>query len=853
MSSRRPLSRRVRRLRLTAAILGILSLAGMGVGFVAWKKGRTKPYRPGELDPGITAVLRKELPPNAPTLRFVDVTEEVGLGGFRAFAGERSSQLPEDMGGGAAWGDYDNDGDDDLFLVSGGGALTRPRNTYASSQLYENRGDGTFRLAPGFPDLRINGMGAAWGDVDGDGWLDLVVSGFNTLLLLRNENRTFRVVPNAFGDELGFWAGVAFGDYDNDKDLDLYVCGYVQYRYSDADRARVSQQYGSSVPYTLNPSSYPPAPNRLYRNRGDGTFEEVAEKIGVANPEGRSLSALWHDFDNDGWLDLYIANDVSDNAFYHNLQGRFEDISHEAWVADYRGAMGLAAGDWNRDDDDDLFITHWLAQENALYDSLLDMPPKPDPSGKMPPSPLRFMDVADARGLGQIALQMVGWGTEFVDLDGDGWLDLLVANGSTIETEESPKRLKPQKPFLFWNNAGERFYDMAPLIEPLRKPRVGRGLAISDYDNDGDMDFCIVHLDGGVQLLRNETNSFNWLQVRLRNATGFGEGTTLIATVNGTKLRRTVGGASYLSQSSRRIHFGLGTAKEVSQLEVRWLGGKRDVYSHLAANTFYEIVEGNPLPKRLTLSKTVSFALPEDDKARTIAFWEKQRAAMSAMKRDRDFARAATLFREALALNPHHEDALYYLGNCLAELGDLEGAIREFEKLTRVNPQSHRGWARQGTLLAIHAKHPSELIPAQTALEKALALNPEETGALLVLGEIALLRGDDTTAKTRLEWACRSNPRAVGGFFLLGYLAWKRGDTKTAKQLLTKTRQALGKDWKPRGTTAEGDTQRKIHDDSTPLSRFWEEWDGSFLPEKTYPPLKAYLSRRLGTSSRSEG
>jgi hypothetical protein len=207
-------------------------------------------------------------------------------------------------------------------------------------------------------------------------------------------------------------------------------------------------QEGTAVPYTLNPSSYAPQRNLLFRNDGTGRFTEVARQLGVDNPEGRSLSALWHDLDDDGWLDLYVANDISDNVLYHNVKGRFEDISHPAWVADYRGAMGLTAGDWNRDGDDDLFITHWLAQENALYDSLLK------DTGRF-----TFADSADMSGLGQIALPMVGWGTEFVDFDADGWLDLVVANGSTLETDREPKLLVPQNPFLFWNRRGEFFYD----------------------------------------------------------------------------------------------------------------------------------------------------------------------------------------------------------------------------------------------------------------------------------------------------------------------------------------------------------------------------------------------------------
>jgi hypothetical protein len=233
----------------------------------------------------------------------------------------------------------------------------------------------------------------------------------------------------------------------------------------------------------------------------------------VSNPTGRSLSALWHDFDDDGWLDLYVANDVSDNVFYHNTGEGFEDISHPAFVADYRGAMGLAAGDWNDDGDDDLFITHWVAQENALYDSLLvDLGPPTDGGPAV-----RFMDAADMVGLGQIALQRVGWGTAFADFDSDGRQDLVVANGSTFETAADPKGLRPQASFLFWNRDGQAFDDLTPMLPALATPHVSRGIAVSDYDNDGDVDIAIVDIDGGVRLLRNdfETDA-NWLKLRLR-------------------------------------------------------------------------------------------------------------------------------------------------------------------------------------------------------------------------------------------------------------------------------------------------------------------------------------------------
>ncbi|GIX05863.1 MAG: hypothetical protein KatS3mg115_0266 [Candidatus Poribacteria bacterium] len=530
LGSWRRLGRRRRRLYLTLLILLVVGLGGATVILLLARR-EPAPYRPGEELPEVTRRLERGIPEEAPSPRLVEVAAEAGLGGFRAFRGERTSQLPEDMGGGAAWGDFDNDGDDDLFLVSAGGPLTASPQDRASSLLYENLGDGTFREYPGFPELRIVGMGAAWGDYNGDGRLDLAVSGYNTLRLYRNEGDRF-VREERFPEPKGFWAGVSWGDFDNDLDLDLYVCGYVRYR-EETGSTRVSQQYGTAVPFTLNPASYPPERNLLFRNEGKGVFQEVAEALGVHNPEGRSLEALWYDFDDDGWLDLYVANDISDNAFYRNRgDGSFEDLSHPAWVADYRGAMGLAAGDWDRDGDDDLFISHWVAQENALYNSLLV-------EGRTRGEPgIRFMDMASAVGLGQIALQRVGWGASFVDLDSDGWLDLVVANGSTFETKEPPKRLVPQPSFLFWNERGRFFHDLAPLNEQLAEPHVSRGLAVSDYDDDGDVDLLFVDLDGGVRLFRNEMPQGNWVKVRLRSRLapsgepiGWGDGAKLIARV----------------------------------------------------------------------------------------------------------------------------------------------------------------------------------------------------------------------------------------------------------------------------------------------------------------------------------
>jgi tetratricopeptide (TPR) repeat protein len=732
----------------------------------------------------------------------------------------------------------------------------------------------------------------------------------------------------------------------------------VQYDSTEADRERGSQQAGAFVPFTLNPASFPGGTNLLLHNNGDGTFTEVGAKLKVQNPEGRSLGALWHDFDDDGWLDLYVANDISDNVFFHNTGGSFEDISHPALVADYRSAMGLAVGDYNRDGDDDLYVTHWVAQENALYDSLwadFNAPPGarlspaaaplnttgalansdapfpltpalspgerekrsplakqseapglgekrnaslPLPGGEgrgegeqsvrtaeasgspsssianrksqiaSPRYPLRFMDVADMKGLGQMALQFVGWGAEFADFDGDGWLDLIVANGNTLEFDGPfPKKLKPQEPFLLWNQRGEHFYNLAPLCPPLAQQHNSRGLALADYDNDGDLDALLVHLGEGVQLLRNDMQTGHWLKVRLRSLNargqplGFGDGAKVIAHIGGVQLRRAVSSVSYLSQSSRTLHFGLGPATRVNQLEVRWRAGATNFFDGLDGDATYEIAEGEAVARRV---RSPGFSRPaegldvkptsalgpakagttNEDKARLLDFWNKQRAAMNAMKVEKDNAKAIALFRDALALNSNHEDSRYYLALCLASQRDADGALAQLEELKRLNPQSHRAWQQWGVLRATFAQSAADLVAAEESLERAHALNPEETGALLVLGEVALLRGDLAKADERLAAACHTNPKAVGGFFLRAYLAWKRGDETGAKQLLEQTRAALGKDWQPKGTTAEGDVKQKQHVETTPLTRFWESWDGRADPETTFQPLESRLRQR---------
>jgi enediyne biosynthesis protein E4 len=871
-------SKRLRRVVWTASTFVVLVLIGALVTWRIRKENAPEEYAPGEASKDITSVLSdrstqaptvklqtvkhevssrtvdrlmdpgRRLPPGAPEPRFTDVTNAAGLASFRQFQGARTSQLPEDMGSGVAWGDFDNDGLDDLFVVSGGGSLDLPASQLAPSVLYHNLGDGRFEKVQDFPDLRIHGMGAAWGDYNNDGWLDLVVTGYDTIILFRNDHGHL-VRDKSFPSPKGFWTGVSWGDYNRDGYLDLYVCGYVKYKPGESNASSNSTQFGLEVPFTLNPASYEPERNLLFRNNGNGTFTEVAQQLGVANPEGRSLSALWHDFDGDGWLDLYVANDISENKLYLNHHGTFVDAGRSAWVEEYRGSMGLAVGDFDRDGDDDLFISHWIAQGFALYQSLLS-----EQKGMANGSELHFTDVAANMGIGQPSLQEIGWGASFVDFDSDGWPDLVVANGSTFEQKEtSPRRLAPMASFLFWNDHGSFFHDLAPWNRSLSQPHVSRGLATADYNNDGAMDIAIVDHGEGVRLLRNDIPQGNWAEFRLHNhvppsgaSLGFGDGATVIAWVAGVPLRRTVSSSSYLSQDSHRVHIGLGAATKIDRLEVRWLRGRRETWTSLAANQIWDITQGEQeakpfAPHAADLSQANSSV--QLDKARLVQFWDKQHAAMDTMKRERNFAKAAQLFREVLAINPDHEDSHYYLANCLAALNDIPSAIAELDALARINPQNHRAFQRKGELLAASASSRSQLELARQSLNAALRLNSEETGTLVLLGQVALAQGDLAVAEQHFAHACQANPRAANVWFLRGYVAWKQWDFQRASAMLATARNARGRDWKPAGSALEGDVQHRMYSESGFLNVFEQQWDGSPDLTRSYAQLDAYLRR----------
>jgi tetratricopeptide (TPR) repeat protein len=758
---------------LTAA--GATAFLLVAAAAVLLASGGEETYRPGEEIEGVTSDLARGLPPDYPRVTFTDVTSRAGIS-FRHFPGTRTSQLPEDMGSGAAWGDFDSDGFVDLVIANQSGSLDDVerglRDSPARTTLYRNDGDGTFTdvTAGSGIDFTGIGMAVAWGDYDNDGRIDLILTSYGENHLYRNQgDGAFAEVSRRAGLSglRGFWAGASWGDYDNDGFLDLYITGYVKYRRIEAPAGH----FDVENPASINPSSFAPERNLLYHNNRDGTFSEVAAVAGVADPAGRGLSAAWVDLDEDGWLDLYVANDQSDNAFFRNLgNGAFENLSHEARVADYRSAMGIAVGDWNGDGSQDLFLTHWLAQENALYTNRRRSGAKS--------SRLAFMDEADRYGLGQASLDFVGWATSFVDYDNDGRPDLFVVNGSTLQKRGDSTRLVAMRNQLFWNRGtAEGFYDVSAVAgAPFHGEQVGRGAAVADFDRDGDLDLFVVNHGGPGLLLRNDGgNRRRWLSVTVRgtrsNRQGIG---AVIRVVAGRSVQtRQVGAqSSYLSQNELTETFGLGDLRVADTIEVRWPGGGTDVRTTISANQHITIVQA---------PAASGAAGAESDRARVQAFWQLLREATThRVARRTDLAAAA--YVRALELNPKHEDALYYLGGSLLELGDYEGAEGAWKRLVVVNPASARTHSQLGRLyMCLDSGASTDLESARRHLDRAHQINKEENGPLLRLGELALLRGELPAARRYMDLVLATHADNAVALFYAGYVSWKTGDTARAR------------------------------------------------------------------------
>ena len=516
---------------------------------------------------------------NAPPIRLVDEASERGIVMTHG-PGARNRLLTEDTGSGLAWGDYDSDGDFDLYLVNFR-AQSAPAGTDSRNRLYRNDGstfvDVTERAGVGDPEGF--GMGAAFADFDGDGDLDLYVTnvGPNRLFVNRGDGR-FSERAEQYGVAGSQWSiGASWGDYDRDSRLDLYVSNYVDYDARIDDRSSGQPEW-QSIPLALNPNVFDPQANQLYHQRHDGRFVDVGPETGVSNPRGRGMATTFFDHDGDGWLDLYVANDVSANALYRNRAAElgaalFEDASAATGTADPRGSMGLSVADvigpdGATDGRADLFVSHWVTQENAFYVAVTAN------SGR-----IEYRDRIRQLGAGELSTDRVGWGSGFVDLDLDGRLDLAIANGSTLELDSDPSRLEAQAPFLLWND-GQRFWDIAGTAIGDQR-WVARGLAVCDFDRDLDSDLAISVNRGAPLLLVNhvdDTAQRSALAVRALAPAAMAHGARISVRVGEQPQTRWLAAdASYASGHCPELLFGLGTARSSAEIVVEWLGGPRQI------------------------------------------------------------------------------------------------------------------------------------------------------------------------------------------------------------------------------------------------------------------------------------
>ena len=552
----------------------------------------------------LVALLLNFGPGTAAQVRLTDVTEAAGVT-FRHVASPEKKYIVESMSGGVALFDYDADGWLDLFLVNSLTVDLVKSNGKTRSALYRNQGDGTFKDVTdraGVADVGW-GMGAAAGDYDNDGRTDLYVTCLGPNRLYRNNgDGTFSDVTAKAGVSDPRWStGAAFVDYDNDGRLDLFVANYVDFdvgRLPEFGRGKTCQYKGIAV--QCGPRGLPGAGDSLFRNNGDGTFTEVSKKAGVADPQGfYGLGVVCSDFDEDGLTDIFVANDSTPNFLYkNNGDGTFKDVGFVSGTAvnengSEQGSMGVAVGDYDHDGRFDIFVTNFADEYNTLYRG---------------GARLNFSDVSYAAKLAEVALPLVGWGTDFFDYDNDGWVDLFVANGHVYPQLENYR----QRKLLHRNNRDGTFTETAALVgAPLAEKRAARGTAFGDIDNDGDVDLVVGDLDGPPQVLRNDGGSAagNAVLVRLvgvkanRDAVG---ARVKIAAGDLVQVDEVRSGASYISHSDLRLHFGLGARTKIDSIEVRWPGGAVERIAGAPANKILTVKEGQGLVEQKDFNRAAA-------------------------------------------------------------------------------------------------------------------------------------------------------------------------------------------------------------------------------------------------------
>lgn len=529
-------------------------------------------------------------------IQFIDATAEAGIQFLHRNGAKGDYHLPEQLGAGGAFFDYDNDGDLDLYLVNSGDLPDEGHESTVTSALYRNNGDGTFTdiTSEAGADNKGNyGVGAACGDYDNDGDPDLYVTNFGANVLYRNNgDGSFTNVTETAGVGDSMWGSSAtFLDYDRDGNLDLYVVNYLRYSL-DVPHAPCEVD---GIRILCHPKNFDGAPDQFYRNNGDGTFTNVTEAAGFKVAEGphsgKGLGVVAADFNNDGEADIYVANDDTPNyLYYNNGDGTFTETGLLAGCAySFNGVaqagMGVDAGDYNGDGYLDIFVTNLSYETNALYQNNGDG---------------TFSDVIYGAHLGDESFLFVGFGTRFFDYDNDGFLDIFIANGHIIDNiaQVTDILTYAQRNQLFHNNGDGTFREVSLSAgKYFHEQSVSRGAIFGDYDNDGDCDIVTTQVNQPAQLLRNEDgNQKNWLRVKLAgvisNRGGIGARVTLTA---GTRfwVQEVRAGSSIMCSNDPRCHFGLGDNAIVDRLEIHWPSGIVQILENVKANQEIVVTESS--------------------------------------------------------------------------------------------------------------------------------------------------------------------------------------------------------------------------------------------------------------------